>query len=405
MRDNGYGEPVTVVSDEKRLPYQRPPLSKNFLQGKLESERLCLTTAEALASARIELIQGTRAVDIDRQSRRIGLTGGQTLPYAHLTLATGSRNRRLRGGPVDGFCSLRDVEDAIDLRDRLPSATNLIVIGAGFLGLEIASVATELGLPVDVVEMAPTPMTRGLTQPVAHALTARHRSRGVRFHFGRSVTKVEASAGKLSGVVLDDGTKLAGNLVVVSIGVVPNSDLAVGAGLEVADGIIVNGSLRTSDPAISAIGDCCAFHTRFADSLVRLESVQNAVDQGRFVAASIVQRAQNYDALPWFWTTQAGVRVQMAGLATAQDEVLINGDPGTMAFSVFALRGDSLVAVHSMNRPADHLAARRILSRGRLPSRKLLGDPGFSLKTWAAEVAEDRSSADDNAAPRIHFDE
>jgi 3-phenylpropionate/trans-cinnamate dioxygenase ferredoxin reductase component len=385
LRGLGYDRPVRLVCDERWYPYQRPPLSKDFLHDESTPHSLWLANAEELAGQRIVVEPGVRAAAIDRAGRRLRLADGRLVGYEHLVLATGARNRRLPGGDAPaGVHDIRSVDDALKIRDRLRTTDRIVIVGAGFIGLEVASVATDLGLTVHVVEAAERPMTRVLSETMSQELLRRHEDRGVRFHLGRIVTGFAADNGHVTGVRLDDGRTLDATLVIVAIGVAPNCELAAEAGLPAGDGIHTDERLLTADPRISAIGDCAAFPCRFADGRVRLESVQNAVDQAEHTAGLITGGTQPYDQVPWFWTEQAGIRLQIAGLTTRHDRTLVRAAGGPAgAMSVFCFRAGALVGVESINRPADHMAARRVLAKGTLPSAAEVADPLFTFSQWA----------------------
>jgi 3-phenylpropionate/trans-cinnamate dioxygenase ferredoxin reductase subunit len=309
-------------------------------------------------------------------------------------MATGARHRRLSvpGATQDGVFSVRTLAEARALKPRLAAARRLVVIGAGFIGLEIAAVAIAAGTQVDVVEATSQPLGRALTSAMSQRLTEAHRAAGVRFHLGAMVTRILGD-GQATAVQITAAealpVDLAADLVVVGIGILPNTGLAEGAGLAVANGIVVDQWLATSDPAISAIGDCAAYPSRFAapfftGGLVRLESVQNAVDQARCVAARLLGKPAPYQAVPWFWSDQGKLSLQIAGLTAGCDRTVFRGDPDGIAFSVFCFGGDRLLGVESLNRPADHMAARRLLARDRPLAPAQAGDPAFDLKAYAA---------------------
>jgi len=287
---------------------------------------------------------------------------------------------------------LRTLADAADLRRKLPDIRRAIVVGAGFIGLEFAAVARQRGIAVTIVEAADRPMARGLSPAMSAFFRSAHEAAGATFVFGAVATRFTGENGKITGVEMADGSHVPGDLVLIGIGVVPNMDAAVDAQLEIGNGVLVDAELRTSDPHISAIGDCACFPTRFADGArVRIESVQNAVDQGRCVAARLTGRPAPYDAVPWFWSDQGAMKLQMAGLAMPHDSAVLRGDPGSAAFSIFCFARDHLVGVESVNRPADHMAARRILAGGLALTPDEAADPRFDLKALASRAAAARS--------------
>ncbi|AQH03736.1 pyridine nucleotide-disulfide oxidoreductase (plasmid) [Burkholderia sp. KK1] len=383
LRDEGYEGAITLVGDEAALPYQRPPLSKSFLTGDVAADDLSLEEAHWFDDARIERLAGERVGAIDRQRRRLALLSGRIVPYDHLVLATGSRNRSLPFAtqPAHGVVSLRSVGDAHLLKAALGDAKRIVVIGAGFLGLEVASIAAARGCDVHVVESVDRVMKRAISAETSAAFATHHQASGVRFSFDARVERILGRGDHACAVELADGTRLDADLVLVAAGVVPNGELATACGLSAFNGIIVDERLRTSDPAISAIGDCAAFPYAFdGGDLLRLESVQNAVDQARHVARALLGDVTPYDQTPVFWSDQGGARLQIAGVARRLDSSVVRGDPASGAFSVFRYRHHRLTGVESCNRPAEHMAARRLLHRRISPTREQAADPSFDLK-------------------------
>jgi 3-phenylpropionate/trans-cinnamate dioxygenase ferredoxin reductase component len=381
LRQLGFKERVCLINDEPHLPYQRPPLSKAYLKGTGGPETLMFRPEKFYADQTIELI-GDHAVSIDRAASALKLASGASLDYGHLVLATGARNRLLDipNANLPDVRYLRILDDSEDLRRRIASSKRVVVIGAGFIGLEFAATARIKGLEVDVLELASRVMARAVTAEVSEYFQGRHTEAGVRIHLGVQATAIEASGDKVTGVSLSDGRHLPADLVVVGVGVLPNVELAAEAGLPVASGIIVNEHLLTADPAISAIGDCALFASpRFGGSL-RLESVQNATDQARCVAARLTGDDKPYDGQPWFWSDQGDDKLQIAGLTTGYDRVVLRGEPARKAFSVFCYRDGKLVGIESVNRAGDHMFGRRLLPMDRSITPEQAADPKFDLK-------------------------
>jgi 3-phenylpropionate/trans-cinnamate dioxygenase ferredoxin reductase subunit len=390
LREGGYEGRVVLVGDEPMLPYQRPPLSKAYLDGKADEEMLQLRPRSFFDEHRIAYLAGESLLRIERRDREIALSSGRRLPYEHLVLATGSRNRVLPvpGADLDGVVQLRTLADAADLRRRLPEIRRAVVVGAGFIGLEFAAVAAQRGIPVTVIEATDRPMARSLSPLMSAFFRAAHEAKGVRFEFGAVATRITGENGRATGVETAAAGHVPGDLVLVGIGVVPNMDAAVDAQLDIGNGILVDENLVTSDPDISAIGDVACFPTRFADGArVRLESVQNSVDQARCVAARLTGKPAPYTAVPWFWSDQGPLKLQMAGLGTPHELAVPRGDAETGAFSVFCFARGHLVGVESVNRPADHMAARRILAAAPSLTPDEAADPGFNLKALASRAA------------------
>jgi 3-phenylpropionate/trans-cinnamate dioxygenase ferredoxin reductase subunit len=381
LRQSGYKDRVVLINDEAHLPYQRPPLSKAYLKGSGGPDTLMFRPRKFYDDQKIELI-ADRAVSIDRAARKLKLASGSALDYSHLVLATGARNRLLDipNAKLPNVRYLRILDDSEDLRARLASSKRVVVIGAGFIGLEFAATARIKGLEVDVLELASRVMARAVTAEVSDYFQKRHAEAGVRIHLGVMATAIEADGDDITGVSLSDGRHIPADLVVVGVGVLPNVELAAGAGLPTASGIIVNDHLLTADPDISAIGDCALFESpRFGGSL-RLESVQNATYHARCVAARLTGDDKVYDGQPWFWSDQGDDKLQIAGLTTGYDQVVLRGDPAQKAFSAFCYRAGKLVGIESVNRAGDHMFGRRFLGLDRQLAPEQAADAGFDLK-------------------------
>ena len=381
LRQLGYEGRVCLINDEAHLPYQRPPLSKAYLKGDGKPDSLMFRPEKFYHDQHIELI-ADRAVSIDRPARKLLLASGAALDYAHLVLATGARNRLLdipNANQAD-VLYLRILDESEALRLRIASARHVVVIGAGFIGLEFAATARAKGLEVDVIELGARVMARAVTAEISEYFQQRHTAAGIRIHFGVQATSIESDGTRVTGVSLSDGRHVPADLVVVGVGVLPNIELAAAAGLPVASGIIVDEQLLTSDPDISAIGDCALFASpRFGGSL-RLESVQNATDHARCVAARLTGNAKTYDGQPWFWSDQGDDKLQIAGLTTGYDRVVVRGDPAQRSFSAFCYREGRLVGVESVNRAADHVFGRKILGLNRSIAPEQAVDLDFDLK-------------------------
>ncbi|HXI04863.1 MAG: NAD(P)/FAD-dependent oxidoreductase [Bradyrhizobium sp.] len=382
LRQNGFAERILLVNDEGHLPYQRPPLSKAYLKGTGGPETLSFRPEKFFHDQKIELV-ADRGAAIDRAARKLKLASGSSLDYGHLVLATGARNRLLDlpNATLDDVRYLRTLDESQVLRERLADHRHAVVIGAGFIGLEFAATARAKGLEVDVVELGVRVMARAVTAEISEYFQLRHTAAGIRIHLGAQVTSIESSAAKVAGVSLGDGRHIPADLIVVGVGVLPNVELAAEAGLLVASGIMVNDRLLTADENISAIGDCALFASRrFAGSL-RLESVQNATDHARCVAARLTGKDEVYDGLPWFWSDQGPDKLQMAGLTAGYDRVVVRGDRGQGQFSAFCYKGEKLLGIESVNRAGDHMFGRRLLGAGGSITPEQAGDPGFDLKS------------------------
>jgi len=381
LRQAGYGDRICLVNDEAHLPYQRPPLSKAYIKGSTGLESLEFRPEQFYQEQKIELVSG-RVVSIDRPARKVRLASGEQLDYGHLVLATGARNRLLDlpNANLPDVMYLRILDESEALRQIIASKKRAVIIGAGFIGLEFAATARIKGLEVDVVELAPRVMARAVTAEVSDYFQQRHREAGIRIHLGVQATGIEAMGGKVTGVSLSDGRHLPADLVVVGIGVLPNIELAAEAGLPVASGIIVDEYLLTADPNISAIGDCALFASRRFGGSLRMESVQNATDHARCVAARLTGDKKVYDGQPWFWSDQGDDKLQIAGLTTGYDQVVMRGRPEQKSFSAFCYHSGKLVGIESINRAGDHMFGRRLLGMDRSITPEEAADESFDLK-------------------------
>jgi 3-phenylpropionate/trans-cinnamate dioxygenase ferredoxin reductase subunit len=385
LRQHGYGGRICLINDEAHLPYQRPPLSKAYLKGEGRPDSLMFRPDKFYREQNVELI-ADRAVVIDRAARKLVLASGAALDYGHLVLATGARNRLLDipNANLADVRYLRILDESEVLRQRIASSGRVVVVGAGFIGLEFAATARARGLEVDVIELGARVMARAVTAEISDFFQERHTAEGIRIHLGVQATSIESDGSQVTGVSLSDGRHIAADLVVVGVGVLPNVELAAEAGLPVAAGIIVNEQLLTSDPNISAIGDCALFESpRFGGSL-RLESVQNASDHARCVAARLTGDARTYDGLPWFWSDQGDDKLQIAGLTTGYDRVVVRGDRAQRSFSAFCYKSGRLVGIESINRAGDHVFGRKILGLNRSIEPEQAADLSFDLKAALA---------------------
>lgn len=391
LRSSGYEGSITMLGDEADGPYHRPPLSKAWLAGDMEAAQLVMRAPEMLARKHIELRTGVTVTGIDRAAKRVLLADGTTLPYSGLLLATGSTPRRLPlpGGDAAGVLALRSKGDANAMAERMALCIEknlpVVVIGGGFIGLEVAATARKKGLAVTVLEAAPRLLGRVLAPKLSDWYAELHRSHGVNLVFDARIAALNVGAdGAVTGVQMADGTVHPAGLVVVGIGVNANDQLAQAAGLECDRGIVVDGCGRTSDPAIVAAGDCTA--RRLPDgSLLRLESVQNATEQGKSAAAALLGQDRPFTATPWFWSDQYDKKLQMAGLSTGADQWAVRGDMAANSFSVYHFKGEQLLAVDSVNAAKEHLQARKLLDAGVSPTLAQATDTGFNLGSLLAK--------------------
>jgi 3-phenylpropionate/trans-cinnamate dioxygenase ferredoxin reductase component len=381
LREEGYSDDVILLGDEKDIPYQRPPLSKAFMKRETPEDGVLLRGPDFYAQKSIDLRLRERVVAIESGARRLRLASGSTLAYTKLVLATGGVQRRLPvdGADLDGVFSLRTLEEARHLRVWLEEAENVVVIGAGFIGLEFAAVAAAKGRKVEVIELAARPMARVITQQSSAFFAEAHKAFGVHLNFGTSAAAIKGD-GRVRQVILTDGRVLPADLVLIGIGLVPSVELAKSIGLDCPNGVAVDQHLATSDPDIYAIGDIACHHNPFAGRAIRLESVQNATDQARIMAKHITGKPGHYDAVPWFWSDQGDLKLQMAGFLDACDEIVLRGAYESRAFSLFGFRQGILTGVESVNRGGDHMLARRLLGERIAVSPQTVADPSADLK-------------------------
>jgi 3-phenylpropionate/trans-cinnamate dioxygenase ferredoxin reductase subunit len=381
LRREGFGGPLTVVGDEPHLPYQRPPLSKKFLAGELEPDRLLIRPASFYQQNHAEMRTGVRVQAIDRARKAVRLDDGSELEYARLVLALGSRVRRLAapGSELAGVHYLRSIADVERLRAAAQPGRRLVVIGAGYIGLEVAATCRHLGLDVTVVEALPRVMSRVVAPPVSEFFAAQHAAHGVRIRCGVGVQGIEGTRA-VEAVALADGTLLPADLVVVGIGIVPVTDIAEDCGLACDNGIAADEYCRTSDPDIYAFGDCASFPIRRYGRRVRLESVDNAFEQAKTAAAALAGKPVAHDKVPWFWSDQYDLKLLIVGLAEGHDQLVLRGDPGSRSFSLCYLKGGELIALDAINQPKDYMAARKAIAERLRPDPAKLADPQIALK-------------------------
>ncbi len=389
LRAEGYAGPITLIGAEAHGPYHRPPLSKGYLQGDTAEAQLMMRTAEAMEKKQLAAKLGAGVTAIDRAAQQLTLDDGSTLAYDGLALCTGARLRPLplAGAGLGGVCGLRSLDDSRAIKAALETAQNVVIIGGGFIGLEVAAVASRKGKHVTVLEAAERLMARVVPPHVSQFYRDLHVGHGVEVVLGAAVAELVGSNGRIAAVRTADGREFAADLVLVGIGVIANAELAQAAGLEVAGGIVVDACSRSSDPAIVAAGDCAV--RRMGDgSLRRLESVQNAMEQAKSAAVALLGRERPFTATPWFWSDQYDVKLQMAGLTAGFDTVVTRGaaevDATTRKFSWYYFKAGQLIAIDSLNQSADHLSGRKLLDKGVSPTPAQAGDSGFDLASLLA---------------------
>lgn len=382
-RDSGYAERITVIADDHLLPYQRPPLSKDFLLDKVTQDNLVLRDQAFFKLKQINLVLDTGVHAIDRRARKLSMNGNTTLDFDKLFIGTGSHARRLAtpGSDLDGVCYLRSIRDAVDLKERLRHAAEIVIIGGGFIGLEVAASANKLGKKATIIESAPRLLERSVSPLVSQFLLDLHTRHGVDVHLNDTVAGIEGQNGRAAFVTTTGGSCLRSDLVLVGIGGVPNDQLARDAQLNCTNGIVVDDHGMTSDPGIYAAGDCANHYNAYAGDWLRLESVQNAQDQAKAAGLSIAGKTGPYDSVPRFWSDQYDAKLQTTGISRNFDRQAVRGSLESGQFSIFYYKQDRLCAVDSINRAGDQMAARRLIGGGISPSPDQATDLSFDFKS------------------------
>ena len=386
LRAGGFAGEITLIGEERAAPYQRPPLSKKYLAGELGLDRLQLRPPEVYAQEQIALLMGVRAVWIDRANRRVRLEGGRELPFDALVLATGARPRKLplAGADLAGAHLMRSAADVDAMRPAFKPGAKLIVVGAGYIGLETAAVARQSGLDVTVIETAVRPLARVTCPEVAGFFLDEHARQGVRFVLGGQPALIKGVE-HVKGVALADGAELPADIVIAGIGVTPETALAQHCGLNVEDGIVTDRHCRTSDPNIFAIGDCARRPMLHYDNrMVRLESVHNVVEGAKFAAAAILGVDPPQEEAPWFWSDQYDLKLQIAGLFQGYDKMIVRGEIKDRAFAAFYYKRGRLIAVDAVNRPGEYLGAKQLIQKHLSLAPEVLMDTSRSMKELVA---------------------
>jgi 3-phenylpropionate/trans-cinnamate dioxygenase ferredoxin reductase subunit len=384
LRKTGYEGAITMVGDEPVIPYQRPPLSKDWLSGDTSFERIALRPADWYAQNEIALLLNSRALEIDRPAHRLALADGRELPFEQLIIATGARARRLSlpGSELAGVLALRNTEDADRLKGALRTAGRIAIIGAGYVGLETAASARALGVHVTIIEREALVLSRVACPYMSDYVATVHKQHGVEFALGAELERFLGDR-QVRGVELKDGTVIHCDLAIVGIGAIANDDLARSCGLQCHDGILVDEQSRTSDPAIFAIGDVTKRLLARYQRQVRLESVHNVVEQAKQAAAAICNLPAPPVELPWFWSDQYDLKIQIAGLAFDCDELIVRRPAGSQRLSLFHLKADRVEALEAINAPGEFLFAKTLIAQ-RVPiDREKLADPSIPLREVA----------------------
>lgn len=376
LRQQGFAGTITMIGDEIHQPYQRPPLSKKFLAGELPAERLALKAPNFYVDKQIELVTGRRAVAIQRDVRRVILDDERVLSYDKLLLALGSRVREIpvAGASLTSIHYLRTIDDVIGIQTKFNAGQRLVIVGGGYIGLEVAAVAKQHGLDVVVVETMPRLMARVVAPEVSEFYARIHREAGVEIHCDTSVTAFEGTD-RVSYVVTADARRIPCDLVVVGIGIVPETTLAEAALIACDDGVLVDEYAQTNDADVFAAGDCTRHPSKLSVGLLRLESVANAIEQAKIAALGMLGEPEAYDQVPWFWSDQYDIKLQIAGLAQDYDSVVLRGEPDSNNFAVFYLREGRLIAVDAINRPREFMQGKKLVPKAPIiPASELADD-------------------------------
>jgi 3-phenylpropionate/trans-cinnamate dioxygenase ferredoxin reductase subunit len=382
LRQHGFTGRIAIVGDEPELPYERPPLSKDYLAGEKEFERLLIRPPAFWAERAVEMILGRRVVAVDPAAHRIALSNGDTLSYGALIWAAGGTPRKLScsGEDLAGVHSVRSRQDVDRMRAKLADVRRVVVIGGGYIGLEAAAVLTKLGREVILLEALDRILARVAGPPISHFYEAEHRAHGVDLRTGVQVDCILGDGGRVSGVRLHDGETIAAEMAIVGIGIAAAVQPLIDAGAEGGNGVHVDGHCRTTLPDVYAIGDCAAHENRFAGGArIRLESVQNANDQAIIAALAIAGAPKPYDSVPWFWSNQYDLRLQTVGLSAGHDDLVVRGDPATRSFSVVYLRGGRVIALDCVNAVKDYVQGRKLVAEGAEPDLARLADASIPL--------------------------
>lgn len=389
LRTEGFTDKITLVDSQTELPYHRPPLSKDFLSAGFASAPLPLRSRGFYDEQSIDLLQGVVVTGFDPIQRSVTFADAHAIEYTSLVFATGARNRLLAipGSDAPGVHYLRDVRDARCLQSALAHAREVLVIGAGFIGLEFAAATAARGLKTTVVEYGSRSMGRAVSPEISEHFATIHAAMGVRLLFEESITRIHATSTGVTGAVTTTGETISADLILIGIGIDANDSLATAAGLRTDNGIMVHNDLRTSADSVYAIGDCARFPCRFLGAETRRESVQNAVDQAKTLARTLTGNPSEYDRLPWFWSNQGKHKLQIAGVSRTVDRAVTTGDRSTGKFSILRFDDDRLTCVESVNHPRAHMAARSILSTQTSITFEQAAADEFDLTAFAKHAA------------------
>ena len=382
LRQQGWQGRIVVVGAEASIPYHRPPLSKDYLAGAKTLDEILIRPAKVYEKSEVEFILNTSVESIDRDNRTVRLSNNETLPYDKLALTVGSKVREvsLPGADLDGVFYLRDLKDVERITPYINPGANAVIVGGGYIGLETAAVLNKKGMNVTVLEMMERVLQRVTAPVISEFYTRIHEEEGVSIRCGVGVSGFKGN-GRVAKVLCSDGSGFAADLVIIGVGILPNTALAEAAGLEVDNGIVVNDRAQTSDPDIFAAGDCTNHHNPIYDRRIRLESVQNATDQSRVAAGAACGKEVSYNAVPWFWSEQYDLMLQIAGLSQGYDEIISRGDPGNgRSFAAFYLREGRVIAVDAINKPQEFMFSKKLIPMQKTVDKKRLADADTPIK-------------------------
>lgn len=383
LRQAGFEGSIAMIGDESEPPYERPPLSKEYMAGDKPFERILIRPAQFWADRNVDMLLGKRVTRVDPVAKTVSVSDDETIGYGKLIWAAGGSPRLLTcpGADADGIFSIRRRDDVDAIMARLPDVQHVAVIGGGYIGLEAAAVLTKLGKKVTLLEALPRVLARVAGEELSRFYEAEHRAHGVDLRTGAMVESIESKDGKASAVILSDKTRIAADLVIVGIGIVPETAPLISAGASGGNGVDVDDYCRTSLPDVYAIGDCAAHANIYArGAQIRLESVQNANDQARVAVMHIMGEPMEYDSVPWFWSNQYDLRLQTVGLSTGHDQTIVRGDPANRSFSVLYLLGGKLIAVDAVNAVKDYVQAKAHILSGAVLDQAQLADASKPLK-------------------------
>lgn len=397
LRALGYDEPITLLGDENHRPYQRPALSKEWLQGTITNESLMFRTQDYWDKHQIKVVKNERIVRINKQDNGSGVAhsmSGTDFPFDRLALAVGARPRRLlvEGADLPGVLYLRNADDALELKARVPDVQNVVVIGGGFIGIEAAASLRKMGRTVTLIESAPRLVARAVGEQTSAYLLDHHRASGIEIVLDATLRRIVARGDRVGGVELGDGRILPADLVLVGVGVIPNTELAESILLECDNGVRVDDSALASDGSTVAVGDCANLPNPVPGApdgdRVRFESVNNAIEQAKVAAYAVMGRREEYAGIPWFWSNQGGIKLQIAGLSTGHDRTVVREDHERGKHSVLYYRGDRIIAADCINHPLDFMAVRSALTKRQTIPFDAVADPSVQLKSVTTEPAD-----------------